>query len=118
MTEKKQEMEEQVVQEVVKNESNPLVIVMPIKKELAFDGKRINELKLDFSDITGADILSVDNEMRIEGHPAGFDNIYNQEVLLKLSSRVTGILPDELQKLHAADFLEMVLQVRNFFIRW
>lgn len=116
MVEKIQETKEETV--VEEKEGNSLVIKMPIRKPIKLDGKEINEIVLDFSNMTGADILSVDTEMRIEGNSGGFDSIYNQEVLLKLASRATGVLPDELKKLHGADFLEMVLQVRNFFILW
>lgn len=93
-------------------------LTIPIRQPLVVDDKEVTELTLDFTNLTGADILSIDKELRLEGHHAGFDNIFNQEVLIKLASRTTGVLPDELRKMHAADFLEMTLQVRNFFIRW
>lgn len=102
----------------VSDDGHSLVINMPIKKPILVNGKEIFKLKIDFTNMTGADILSVDKEMRLEGHPAGFDSIFNQEVLLKLTSRVTGVLPDDLSKMHGADFLEVLLQVRNFFIQW
>lgn len=115
MVEKVQD-NETIVQE--KEEVNSLVIKLPIKVPTEINEKKIDVLVLDFSNMTGADILSVDSEIRIEGNLAGFDSIYNQEVLLKLASRATGILPEELKKLKAPDFLEMNLQVRNFFILW
>ncbi|BAQ11445.1 hypothetical protein OXB_2975 [Bacillus sp. OxB-1] len=102
----------------VETEHNPLVINMPIRKPLSLDGKEIKMLNLDFSNMTGTDILSIDSEMRLDGHPGGFDHIYNQDALLKIASRATGVLPDDLKRLHGADFLEMVFQVRNFFVRW
>ncbi|ARK26005.1 hypothetical protein SporoP37_15875 [Sporosarcina sp. P37] len=108
----------------VKNTTNETVqeeqtvIHMPLKKPIKVDGKEISEMTLDFSSMKGTDILSIDQELRMEGHPAGFDNIFNQEVLLKLASRATGILPDDLNKMFAPEFLEVMLQVRNFFIRW
>lgn len=118
MTEKKHETEEQVVQEVKETESNPLVIGIDLKKPIEVDGMKIEKVTLDFTNMTGADILSVDKEMRMEGHATGFDNIFNQEVQLKLASRASGLLPDDLTKLHGAEFLEVVLQTRNFFIQW
>lgn len=112
---------EAVVVEVVKEETkevNPNVLTIPLKRNIDINGKSVNELILDFSDMTGADILAVDTEMRIEGHPAGFTSIYDPHACLKLAARAVGTVPDDLTKLHPAEFFEMILQVRTFFIQW
>lgn len=98
--------------------ANPGVITMPIKKPIALNGTEVNELVLDFSDLTGKDILNIDSELRMEGRPGGFDSIYNQDALLKLAARGTNSIPEDLEKLHGADFFEMIMQVRSFFIKW
>lgn len=108
---------EAVVVEVVK-EDNPNVLTIPLKKSIEINGQSVDELVLDFSNMTGADILAIDAEMRIEKHPAGFTSIYDTHACLKLASRAVGTVPDDLTKLHPAEFLEMILQVRNFFIQW
>ncbi|MER2089512.1 MAG: hypothetical protein ABS920_07230 [Sporosarcina sp.] len=112
---------EAVAVEVVKEETkevNPNVITIPLKKNIEINGQSVDELILDFSNMTGADILAVDTEMRIEGHPAGFTSIYDTNACLKLAARAVGTVPDDLIRLHPAEFLEMILQVRNFFIQW
>lgn len=97
---------------------NPNVIHLKIKKSIEVNGSQVNELVLDFTNLTGEDILSIDTELRMEGRPAGFDSIYNQEAMLKLAARGIGCIPPDLKKLHGADFFELLLQVRNFFIQW
>ena len=106
-----------VVAKVVE-EVNPNVLTIPIKKNIEINGQSVDKLVLDFSNMTGADILAVDAEMRMEEHHAGFTSIYDQNACLKLAARAIGTVPDDLTRLHPADFLEMILQVRNFFIQW
>jgi len=113
------------VQEAVTNqkETNPKVanpnrIILPIKKPIEINGEKVNELILDFTELTGKDILDIDAELRMENRPGGFDSIYNQDAMLKLAARGIGCIPPELEKLHGADFFELLLQVRSFFIQW
>ncbi|MEA0565535.1 hypothetical protein [Lysinibacillus irui] len=123
-----EEQNEQVlpeVQEAVTNqkETNPKVanpnrIIVPIKKPIEINGEIVNELILDFTNLTGKDILNIDTELRMDGRPGGFDSIYNQDAMLKLAARGIGCIPPDLEKLHGADFFELLLQVRNFFIQW
>ncbi|AVK85993.1 hypothetical protein C3943_22100 [Lysinibacillus sp. B2A1] len=98
--------------------TNPEIIEMPIKKPIKLNGTEVNKLVLDFSNLTGKDILNVDTELRLDGRPGGFDSIYNQDAMLKLAARALNCIPDDLEKLHGADFFEMLLQVRGFFLKW
>lgn len=98
--------------------ANPNRIIVPIKKPIEINGELVNELILDFTDLTGKDILNIDTELRMDGRPGGFDSIYNQDAMLKLAARGIGCIPPDLEKLHGADFFELLLQVRNFFIQW
>lgn len=85
-------------------------------KPLKLEDKEIQEIDLKLEDLTGADILKVDLEIRAEGDPRGFDNVYNQKVLLILASKATGIIVEDLEKLSAPDFLEVTFTVRNFLM--
>lgn len=87
-----------------------------LTKNLVLDGKEINEIEVKIEDLTGEDILKVDDELRKIGNPMGFDNVYNQTVLLLLASKATGILMDDLKKLSAPDFLELTFTIRNFLM--
>lgn len=115
MTEKNVEVNEEQIEQV---ETNSEIITMPIKSPIVLNGTQVNELVLDFSNLTGADILSVDKEIRMDGRPSGFDSIYNQDALLKLAARGLNCVPDDLKALKGADFFEMLMQVRSFFLKW
>lgn len=86
-----------------------------LKNPITIDEKEIKEIDLKLEELTGEDILKVDLELRMED-PRGFDNIYNQKVLLNIASKASGILPDDLKKLSAPDFLEVTFSVRNFLM--
>lgn len=113
------EKQEVVIQEETNPKiANPNRIIVPIKKPIEINGEIVNELILDFTDLTGKDILTIDTELRMDGRPGGFDSIYNQDAMLKLAARGIGCIPPDLEKLHGVDFFELLLQVRNFFIQW
>jgi hypothetical protein len=85
-------------------------------KPLNLDTGEIKELNLNLEGLTGEDILKVDMELRAEGNPRGLDDVVNQNVLLKLGSKASGVLADDLKKLSAPDFLEVTYSVRNFLL--
>lgn len=85
-----------------------------LKKPFKIDGKELKEIKLKLEELTGEDILKVDRELKEEGYARGFDNVLNQIVLLKVASKASGILEDDLKKLSAPDFLELTYTVSNF----
>jgi hypothetical protein len=97
-------------------EKNKCIIPVPIKHPIEIDGVLINSITLDFSNFTGEDILKIDEQLRLEG--SFFDHLYNQKVLLKLASFGANMKIEDLKRLHGADFLEVTLQTRNFFIQW
>ncbi|MGE8036825.1 hypothetical protein [Lysinibacillus sp. NPDC093692] len=98
-----------------KNE-NPEIKMVKIKRPIDIDGTLLNEVKLDFTTMTGDKILKIDAELRAMG--TGFDDLWNQAVILKLMSRASGIMEDDLRKLHGGDYLEVAFQTRNFFLSW
>ncbi len=92
--------------------------IVPIKHPVEINGVLLSSIKLDFSKLTGDTVLKVDKELREEGFPTGFDNIWNQQAILKLASRAAGMLTEDLRTLHAGDFMEVTFRTRNFFIGW
>lgn len=89
-----------------------------LKKPIVLDGTEIKKITLNFDQLTGKDITSIDREMRLEGQAAGFENIWNHDALSKLASRASGIIEEDLQKLKGPDFLEVIMRTRMFFIQW
>ncbi|MFI2133022.1 phage tail assembly protein [Lysinibacillus fusiformis] len=113
--EEKKHNQKQEKENEVENK-NPEIIIVPIKRPIEIDGTFLNEVKLDFTEMTGTQILNIDAELRKEG--TSFDDLWNQTVILKLMSRVSGIFEDDLRRLHGADYLEVAFRTRNFFIQW
>lgn len=111
--------ENPVVQNETKEEvvENPNIKIVTLVSPIKIDGALLNEIKLEYGKLTGADVLKIDEELKAEGHPAGFDTIYNQQVLIKIASKASGILTDDLAKLGLVDFAEVTFSARNFFYR-
>lgn len=87
-----------------------------IIKPLTIDDKKIKELDLDLESLKGKDILMIDEELRMEGHSQGLRDVFDQRVLLKIASKSSGFIIDDLEKLSAPDFLEVTFSVRNFLL--
>ncbi|WP_458412779.1 phage tail assembly protein [Schinkia sp. CFF1] len=87
-----------------------------LTKPINLDGKEIKKLELKLEELTGEDILKVDLELRTEGNLDGLNTIHNQNVLIKLASKSSGIIVDDFKKLSAPDFLEVTFSVRNFLL--
>lgn len=95
---------------------NPNIKIVPLKSPIEIDGTFFSEIKLDFGNMTGADVLQIDAELKAEDHFEGFNSVHNQHVLLKLASKASGILPDDLMKLSIVDFTEVTFTARNFLL--
>lgn len=109
--------QEQVITATDEKETKDVMNV-PIKRPVEINGVLLTSIKLDFTKLTGDTVLRVDEELRAEGFPTGFDNIWNQQAILKLAARAAGMLTEDLRKLHAGDFMEVTFRTRNFFIGW
>lgn len=97
--------------------NNPNVKIVTLMSPILIDGALLNEIELNFGKLTGADLLTIDDELKAEGHSVGFDSIYNQQVLVKIASKASGLLVDDLARLSIPDFAEVTFSARNFFFR-
>ncbi|EON70398.1 phage tail assembly protein [Lysinibacillus sphaericus] len=110
-------MSEKQVNEKEAVAENPNVTIVVLKSPIEIDGAFLDEIKLDFGKMTGADVLKIDEELKAEGHTEGFNSVYNQQVLVRIASRASGILSDDLEKLSILDFAEVTFSARNFFFQ-
>jgi len=94
---------------------NPNKKVVKLTSPIEIDGTLLNEIEMNFGKLTGRDVIQIDEELKTEEHPEGFNTIYNQHVLLKIASKASGILPDDLERLSLKDFVEVQFSARNFF---
>lgn len=89
-----------------------------LKHPKKIDEKLVKEIDLNLEGLTGEEILKVDTEIRMEGNSRGIENLFNQDVLVRVASKASGILQDDLKKLSAFDFLEVTFVTRNFLLGW
>lgn len=97
---------------------NPDVKIIELRSPIKIGGALLNEIKLDFGKMTGADLLKIDAELKAEGYPEGFNSVYNQTVLLNIASKASGILPDDLMRLSFRELVEVNFATRNFFLEF
>jgi hypothetical protein len=91
-------------------------VEIKLTKPFMIDEIKVEKLHLKLEDLTGEEILKIDTELRAEGNPRGMTDVFDQKVLLKMASKSSGILTDDLRKLSAPDFLEVTFSVRNFLL--
>ncbi|WP_044736656.1 phage tail assembly protein [Geobacillus kaustophilus] len=84
-----------------------------LSKPIEIDGQKIDVIKLDLDGLTGADILAVERELRAKQTQF---NILSQETQLAIAARASGMIADDLQKLHWSDFLDVTAQVQLFLM--
>jgi hypothetical protein len=89
------------------------MIEVKLTKPIEIDGNKIDVIKLDLESLTGADILAVERELRLKQIPF---NILSQETQLAIAARASGMIADDLQKLHWSDFLDVTAQVQLFLM--
>lgn len=82
---------------------------------IMIDGKETHEITLKLEELTGTDIIKVDQELRLRG-ASGFNSIFSQEGLLLVASKASGIICEDLQRLSAPDFIEVTAMVQNFLL--
>lgn len=111
MTEQVENVEKQ---EVVKQKGKYLI---KLDTPLDVNGTEIKEIELNLKDLTGKDIIKMEKELFAEGNQFGFDSFWNQKILIKIASKASGILTDDLINLSAQDFVAVTFVVRNFYIK-
>lgn len=84
-----------------------------LTKPIDVDGKLIDSLELDLENLTGRDILAIDRELRSRNSQF---SVYDIESQLLVVSRLSGIIPDDLEKIQAPDFLEITSKVTLFLL--
>ncbi|MEX3625833.1 phage tail assembly protein [Viridibacillus arvi] len=86
-----------------------------LKKPITIDDKKVHEINLRLDEMTGADLLSIDTELRIEGL-GGLDNVLGQSALVRIASKASSIFLEDLEKLGLIDFIDVTYTVRNFIL--
>lgn len=84
-----------------------------LSKPITIDGQLIESIDLNFENLTGKDILAIDKELRARNSQF---SVYDIESQVLVVSKISGIIPDDLEKLHAPDFLDVTSRVTLFLL--
>ena len=86
-----------------------------LTKPLVVKGQQVSEIKLDFTGITGKELIEAENEARAIGDqsPSVFLSMRFQAIL---AAKIIGVPVDDLLALPAEDFRKLVLPVANFLL--
>lgn len=85
-----------------------------LEKDFMLDGKKIDEINLDFSKITGKDLLIAESNVR-KKHGEYF-NMYTLATHIEVAAIASGIHSEDLDKLSTVDFLEVTGCVQYFLL--
>lgn len=92
-------------------------MIVKLNKPLDFGGKVLNELDLNFDNLTGADLMAADRAARSENKELGMLSEDDRGYQIVIASRASGVPVDALKRLAYGDFMAMLLLVVNFLTR-
>lgn len=107
------------IKKAVKNKGD----VLPLKKPIEIDGKKVAELAYNFDDLTGADLNEIDrNVARALGGTVstkiqGMDNVQNRYTFMQAVIKVDDSIDvRDLERMHAWDIYAGEKLARNFIL--
>lgn len=92
--------------------------VKPIKLEnkLSVKGQDVTSITLDFSKITGRDLIKAEAEVRADGELTPMLT-FSLKYQAALAARMIGITYDDMMELNATDFSKITNRVLNFLTK-
>lgn len=85
-----------------------------LTKPITVDDEEIKELTFDFASQTGADLMKIELEMKMEN--LGTIGIDNTHFLMRIAAKAANVFPDTLLKIPAGDYMEIYYLTRNFIL--
>lgn len=100
--------------EAIAAEQNVYVLARPI----VFDDQEIKELVLNFDDLTGNDLLQAERlAERVQGYTPNFVPLTNTTYQACVVAKASGVVPELILALKAADFSKVTMQAASFLLR-
>lgn len=90
---------------------------LELSSPLKYNGKDLDKLTFDFHSLTGADALSIEEEMQAIGRMILVPSL-SGEFMIRMAAKasVEKVGEDDLRRLSIADFLRLRSQVRAFLL--
>jgi|GEM_PF-306306 len=92
--------------------------VKPIKLEnkLSVKGQDVTSVTLDFSQLTGRDLIKAEAEARADGEVTPMLT-FSLKYQASLAARMIGITYDEMMDMNAVDFSKITNKILNFLTK-
>ena len=89
--------------------------IIKLSKSIIINGVEVKEVEMDFSKVTGQDIINTEAEARAMGDqsPSAFLSMRYQTAL---AAKIIGVTYDDLVALPAEDFKNIVVPVASFLL--
>jgi hypothetical protein len=84
-------------------------------KPYMYDGKEYTELQLDFSTLTGNDMIKAEAEARVLGGPMPVPELSKQYQAV-VAAKAANVHVDMIMGLPAKDFTKVTMAVQNFLL--
>lgn len=90
----------------------------PIKlgNKLTVNGKEVTSVTLDFSKLTGRDLIKAEAEVRADGEVTPLLT-FSLKYQAALAARMIGITYDDIMEMNADDFSKITNRVPNFLTK-
>lgn len=90
-------------------------MIVKLKTSLKFKDQTVNEVSLNFDNITGNDLVAAESEVRAMGDqtPSVFLSMRFQAAV---AAKLIGVPVDDILALPVTDFRKLVLPVANFLL--
>jgi len=92
-------------------------VEIKLTKPVTIDGNVVSKLVLDLDNIKGSDIIAVEREVRAQGDLSP-NPLFTSFGLATVAAKASGINVDDIQNLHAPDFVQVTNTVSNFLYGW
>ncbi len=111
-----------LVEEEQEQENKEGVYVHTFKTPFEDSGEVYEEIEFDFNALTGADMIKVENEMKLKGifgEMLEVSKVYQSHIAIRAAAKgkhKTIITADALERMPVKDFFKITNQVRDFLI--
>ena len=94
---------------------NTGVYVHKFKKVYEYEGKKYQTLNFYFENLTGRDMIAIENEMQADNEYA-LDPLLSRNFQSKMAARAGGVGADAMEAMPLQEFNKIVNAARNFLI--
>lgn len=89
-------------------------MIISLSKPLSVRGDTLSELDLDLDNLTGKDLIDIENSLRMKGRNTGAWDM-SRSFMIRVAAQALKLPPETLEALPIRDFTKIIDQVLLFF---